>query len=460
MKVKPNRLTILLAISLLTILGLVAAQCGAAPTPETVTVVETVVVEKEVEKVVTQEVEKVVTQEVEKVVTVEVEAAAGASAADDGVIKLGFVADVSGVGYLFSQSQLAGLKLAVDTINAEGGILGQPVEFVVRDSQLKPDVGATLARQMILEDKVDFLLGPTSSSVALAVSEVAKEHKVILALHTSNTAELTTNKGHPYLVQVVPNTTIEGRAAAQGVAGLPYTRWAAIGPDYSFGHDEFNAFQPRLTELNPSAEVINEQWPALGERDLTPFITALQSTGPEAVYGNLWGDQLVTFVQQAASLGLFDTTPFVGLFDTDFMKAIGSDLPEGLVGYARAPFYAIDTPEMDEFVQKHLALTKQYPSDWAIMTYDAVLALKAAAEAAGTTEGDAVAEALNDLTFQSLRGELTVRACDHMANVGEYVGVTAASADYPFPILTDVTYVPAEEVWNSCDEVAQMRAGQ
>lgn len=388
-----------------------------------------------------------------------------ATAAPKTSIKIGFIADISGVGYIFSQSQLAGLRIALDELNAvdadgklvNGGILGLPVEYIVVDSALKPDVGAALARKLILEDKVDFLLGPTSSSVALAVSEVAKEYKVPIAFHTSNSAELTTNKGHPYLVQVVPNTSIEGRAAAQYAATLPQTKWGFIGPDYAFGHDQYNAFKPRLTEKNASAEVISEQWPKLAERDLTPYITALQASGPEAIYGNLWGDQLVTFVQQATPLGLFDSSPFMGLFDTDFMKVIGEDLPAGLPGYARAPFYAINTPEMETFVKKHQALTKEYPSDWAIMTYDAVYALKAAAEKAGTTDGEAVAKALDDLTFKSLRGDLTIRACDHMANVGEYVGTTGTDPKYPFPILTNTTYVPAEEVWDSCEEVAKLR---
>ncbi len=373
------------------------------------------------------------------------------------IVKLGFVADLSGVGYVFAQSQLAGLRIALDEINAKGGILGKPVDFVVRDAQLKADVGATIARQMVLEDKVDFLLGPTSSSVALAVSEVAKEQKVVLALHTSNTVELTTNKGHPYLFQVVPNTNIEGRAAAQFAAKLGQKKWASIGPDYAFGRDEFNAFKPRLKSANPSADVVNEQWPKLAESNLTPFITALQASNPDAIYGNLWGDQLVTFVQQAKPLGLFGKTPYMGLFDTDFMKSIGPDLPDGLPGYARAPFYAYDTPEMAEFVKKHQTLAKAFPSDWAIMTYDAVYILKAAAEKAGTTDGAAVAKALDDLKVKSLRGDLTIRGCDHMANVGEWTGVSGKDSKYPFPVLKNLSYVPAEQVWNSCEEVQQSR---
>lgn len=435
-------------LTLVTMGAMLLSACAPAATP-TPQIVE-----------VTREVPKEVTKIVEGTpVVVTAEPQAPAAPVTD-TIKLGFIADISGVGYVFSQSQLAGLKMAVDDINAQGGILGKQVQYIVQDSQLKPDVGATIARQMILEQNVNFLLGPTSSSVALAISEVAKEHKVVVAFHTSNSTAITGAKGHPYLVQVVPNTDIEGRAAAQFAATLPYENWGFIGPDYAFGRDQYGAFAPRLTETNSAAKVVNEQWPKLADRDLTPFITALQSAGPEAVYGNLWGDQLLTFVQQAGPLGLFESTPYMGLFDTDFMKAVGQDLPEGLPGYARAPFYGVSTEQMADFVTRYKALTKDYPSDWAIMIYDAVFALKAAAEKAGTTDGEAVAKALDDLKFQSLRGELTIRACDHMANVGEYVGLTAHDPNYPFPILKDVKYIPAEETWASCEEIAKARAGQ
>jgi branched-chain amino acid transport system substrate-binding protein len=219
-------------------------------------------------------------------------------AQDKKTIKIGFIADMGGIGYTFFQSQLAGVQIAVNELNAKGGILGKPIEIVgPRDSQLNAAVGATLARQLILEDKVDFLLGPTSSGAALAISQVAKENKVVVAFHTSNSVALTTSQGHPYMVQLVPNTTIEARAVAKFAATLPYTKWGAIGPDYAFGRDSFNAFKPELLKDNSKAQIANEQWPKLGERDLKPFITALQGAKPEAIYSNLWGGDLATFIQ-------------------------------------------------------------------------------------------------------------------------------------------------------------------
>jgi branched-chain amino acid transport system substrate-binding protein len=373
-------------------------------------------------------------------------------------IKLGFIADVSGVGFLYSQSQLAALKLALEDINAQGGILGLPVEYIMRDSELNPELGATIAEQMILEDNVDFLLGPTSSGVGLAVSEVAKKYKTILVIHTCSTAQLTTDKGHPYLVQVTTNTTMEGRAAAHYAAQLPYTKWGAVNPDYSHGHDQFGVFEARLKELKPSVEFVSVQWPQLSEKDLTPYIKALQDAGVEAIFLSLWGGQLTNFAQQANGMNL--EAPYIGLFDVQQMITLGDDLPDGNFGFDRIPFYAIDTPQAAEFTARYKQLTGKEPDTVAFPMYDGVMLLKAAAEKAGTTDGEAVAQALDDLKFQSLRGELTVRACDHQVNVTEYVGVVTRDPQYSFPILGDIMRVPAEDVWNTCEEIQQMRQAE
>jgi len=139
------------------------------------------------------------------------------------------------------------------------------------------------------------------------------------------------------------------------------------------------------------------------------------------------------------------------------MTAMGADLPEGLYGYSRAPFYAIDTDQMRDFNQRYFEKYQVYPADWAIMIYDGVHALAAAAEAAGSTDGDAVAAAFDDLTFTALRGDLTIRACDHVSNAGEYLGVSTQESDYGVPIMTDIQYVPAEDVWDSCEDIQAMR---
>ena len=112
-------------------------------------------------------------------------------------IRIGWTADMPGIGATFYASQKAALELFIEEANAAGGVLGKKLELVIRDSQLKPDVGATVARELILSEKCDFLVGPTSSGVALAVTKVAQEFKKIIFFHTSNTEKLTTTDFQP-----------------------------------------------------------------------------------------------------------------------------------------------------------------------------------------------------------------------------------------------------------------------
>lgn len=253
-----------------------------------------------------------------------------ASAAD--TIKLGFVADISGVGATFYKGQKAAIDLFIEETNAAGGILGKKLEVIARDAQLKPDIGANVARELILSEKCDFLMGPTSSAVALAVSKVANEFKKVVCFHTSNAEALTTTDFQPYMFQVVPNTGIEGRGMAQFLSKKPYTKFGYIGPDYAYGHDQFNAFKGEMAKLKPDAQILEVVWVKLGETNFSPYIPALMAKGPEAVFSSFWGGQLSSFVKQAAPYGMFKKASLSSLFDLDMLRATGQDMPEGLLG--------------------------------------------------------------------------------------------------------------------------------
>ncbi|MBF0526300.1 MAG: ABC transporter substrate-binding protein [Deltaproteobacteria bacterium] len=376
-------------------------------------------------------------------------------------IKLGFIADVSGIGATFFKSQKAGIELFIEEVNAKGGILGRKLELVVRDAQLKPDIGANMARELILSEKCDFLIGPTSSAVALAVTKVALEYKKIIYFHTSNAEALTTTDFQPYMFQVVPTTGIEGRGMAVALAGRQAKNYGYIGPDYAYGHDQYNAFVKKMAQLKPEAKIVETVWVKLGETNYSPFIPTLMAKNPEAVYSSFWGGGLSTFIKQAKPYGLFKKATFSGLFDLDLLRATGNDMPEGLVGYARCPFYAVDTPEMKAFVQKYYDKNKEYPADWAIMAYDGMIALAEAIKKAGTADSEKVVKVLDGLKFKSLRGDLFIRPEDHMANVGIYVGVTTKDAKYKdHLIMKDVVAIPADKVMLSVDEVKALRAGK
>ena len=382
-----------------------------------------------------------------------------ASASD--VIKLGFIADASGIGAPMYKSQKAAMDMFIEEINAAGGVLGKKLELVVRDAQLKPDIGANQARELILNEKCEFLLGPTSSAVALAASKVAHEFKKIIVFHTSNAEALTTTGFQPYMFQVVPNTGIESRGIALVLSKKPYKKYSLIGPDYAYGHDHLTNFKKEMAKRRPDVEILDTIWVKLGESNFSTFIPTLMAKKPEAIYAAFWGGQLSAFIKQAKPYGVFKQAPVSSLYDVDTLRSMGNEMPEGQLGYARAPFYAIDTPQMKVFVKKFYDKFNEWPADWAITSYDGMIALTEAMKKANSTESEQVVKVLGGLKFNSLRGERYIRAIDHMANVGIYAGVTAKSPEFKkFLILTDVHEVPAEEVWLSVEEVKKLQAEQ
>jgi branched-chain amino acid transport system substrate-binding protein len=383
---------------------------------------------------------------------------AGPALAQDNVVRIGWVADMSGIGATFYKSQKNAVDMFVEETNATGGFLGKKIEVVARDAALKPDVGANLARELILSEKCEFLIGPTSSAVALAVSKVSKEFKKIVFFHTSNAESITTTDFQPYMFQVVPNTGIEGRGYILYLAQKPYTKYGYIGYDYAYGHTQFEAARDLLKKLNPKAEIVVEVWPKQGETNFSSYIPTLMAKNPDVIFSSLWGGGLASFIKQGVPYGLFKKTTLTALYDLDMLRAAGQEMPEGLLGYARCPFYGVTTPQMAAFVKKYTEKYKEEPADWAIMIYDGLLALKKAVETAKTFDSDRLVKTLEGMKWTSLRGERYIRAEDHMANVGIYVGTTAKDPKYKdFLILKDVTEVPAEKAWLPADEAKKLQ---
>lgn len=374
-------------------------------------------------------------------------------------IKLGMATSLSGAIALFGEANRDGAQLAVDELNAAGGVLGRPVELIVRDDTAAPEEGAAQARDLIISEGVSALLGPVSSGVALAITEISAERQVPFITHTSNTEALTVASFQPYHFTVVPNTGMEARAQAVDLADSPYTQWATISPNYEFGQAQTATFVETITEINPSVEIIDQQWPELGEPDLQPFISALVGRAPEAIYSPLFAGDLITFTRQAADLGLFETTYFTALYETDALQALGDDYDlDGIRAYSRCPFN-IDTSQMATFVENFRAAYDRVPSDWACMAYDAVKFWGLVTEQAGSLDPDAFVETGEGFEFTSLRGDVYIREIDHQASVSSYIGELVLDPELGFYVYSNINEVPAEEIWLSEEEVEAGQAG-
>src|SRR5207245_11548012 len=167
-------------------------------------------------------------------------------------IKVGFPIILSGPGALFGEPASKGAQMFVDEINAKGGVLGRKMELVIRDTKGQPDEAVRVAREMILKDNVDFLVGTVTSAEGPAVSVVAKENKIVFIAPIPKTDQLTApDKLHPYVFRVAANTTVEGRSAAEVVAKWNVKQIATIGPDYAYGQDVTRALVSWIKKLKP-----------------------------------------------------------------------------------------------------------------------------------------------------------------------------------------------------------------
>ena len=371
-------------------------------------------------------------------------------------LKIGVATDLTGVAAAYANSQVAGLNYAIDELNAAGGVLGRKIELIVRDSQLKPDLGASHVRDLVTGDKVDLLIGPVSSGVALGVSKLAQQYEVPVIMTIPNTPRLAMELFHPYFFTVVPSGLMESRAMATAI-GKNYKKFGFIGADYEASRQGLAHFKARLEKVNPEAEIVVEAFPKLGELDHTSYITRLISGKPEAVYSYLWGADLVGFIKQAKSYGLFDATTFSSIFFFDDLKALGAEMPDGIIGQMRAPFFALDNANMKKFNEGFRAKNDQYPADWAIMAYEAVQMYAKAANTAGESGGEALISAMQEIEYDGLRGKLAFRKEDHQANVPSFIGKSVTSADFPFKLFSPMTQIPAEEVWPSIAELEESR---
>jgi branched-chain amino acid transport system substrate-binding protein len=370
------------------------------------------------------------------------------SAFSQDAIKIGVIYDFAGGCHMYSEAGIKGIKIALDEINGKGGILGKKVEYIVRDTEGKTDVAVREVKDLILREKVNFLIGPCSSGTGLAMQVVHSEYKILRLSAIANTEAQTVDKFSPYFVQVVPNTYMEAVAATRYFQKkVPKAKkFATIGPDYDFGRREEMAFTEEIKKLVPDAEIVYEAWPKLGEKDFTAFITAIMAKKPDAVHGSLFGGDLVSFTKQAAPYGFFEKTPFIALYDFPVLLALGADAPEGVYGFGRGCFFMDPNPKMMEFVEKFKKATGDYPDGWAVQNYDAVYLLKAAIEKAKTIETEAVIKAIEGMPFEGLRQKFSVRALDHMATVPCYQGTVAKDPKYPFKTWKDLSRVPGEEV--------------
>jgi branched-chain amino acid transport system substrate-binding protein len=376
------------------------------------------------------------------------------AAAANEPIKIGFPIPLSGPTAVYGEPILKGAQMAVAEINARGGVLGRKLELLSRDSKANADEAVRLARELIIKNNVDFLVGTLTSAEAPAVSTVAKENKIVFIAPTSKSTILTDPQHiHPYIFRVSSNTDVEGLAGATEMSRFKSVKTVAtIAADYAYGRDAVAGFIKALKKLRPDIKIVDQQWPKLGEPDFTAFITAQMGKKPDAVYAAVFAGDFVTFVKEATPLGYFKAirNRFVDPSEvgtTDEAQALGKDYPYGIIADSYDPVIwgGHEPAGHKKYIADLKAFThEKYASGWSIVGYQSIYALADGIKKAGTTKSDAVSKALEGLTFNSPVGKRTFSVKSHETFAPEYWGVMVKEAAYPFAVMKNPELLPPQ----------------
>src|ERR1700678_2331942 len=312
-------------------------------------------------------------------------AGAGPAVAGD-TIKIGEINSYSAIPS-FTEPYRKGWQLALDEINAAGGVDGKKLEVISKDDGGKPADAVTAANELVANDGVAMLAGTFFSNIGLAVSDYAKQKKILFLAAEPLTDAITLSKGNRYTFRLRPGTYDQAAMLADEAAKLPAKKWATIAPNYEYGQSAVAVFKKLLSAKRPDIEWVGEQWPPQGKIDAGAVVEAIARTEPEAILNVTFGADLVQFVREGNTRGLFKGRSVVSFLtgEPEYLDPLKDETPEGWIvtGY---PWYSIKTPEHDAFLKAYQAKYNDYPRLGSVVGYETIKSAAAILAKAGSTD--------------------------------------------------------------------------
>ncbi len=339
------------------------------------------------------------------------------------------------IGELNSYAELAaftvpyrqGWRLAVEEINAAGGVLGgRPLEVVSRDDGATPADALRVAEELVSRENVVFLFGTFLSNVGIAVADFAKQRELLFLAAEPLTDALSLEAGNRFTFRMRPSTHMQtamlvDQAQREGIAA---ERWAVVAPNYEYGQAAAAAFAALAAERLDGAEVVVEQYPALGRIDAGSTIAALDRARPDAIFNALFGGDLAKLVREGSIRGTFEGRPVLSLItgEPEWLYPLGEEVPEGwlVTGY---PWEQLEDPAHRAFVEAYQArYDGEAPRLGSLLGYMVGRTIAAMLEEAGSTETEAMIAALERIEVATPQGPLRFRALDNQSTMGAWVG--------------------------------------
>ncbi|MCK8785326.1 ABC transporter substrate-binding protein [Roseomonas sp. NAR14] len=351
----------------------------------------------------------------------------------------------------FLQPYRNGWNMALDEVNAAGGIGGRRLETVFRDDNGKPEDAVRHVGELLNSEKVDLIAGGFLSNVGLAIADACAQAKRLYMAGEPLTDAMVWARGNRYTYRLRASTYMQAAMLVEEAAKLPAKRWAVVAPNFEYGQSAVRSFKELLGRARPDVQFVSEQFPALGRIDAGATVQALASANPEAIFNATFASDLTAFVRQGNIRGLFERRSVVSMLsgEPEYLDPLGDEAPEGWIvtGY---PWADLNTARHVAFRDGYRRRFNDYPRLGSVVGYDLVGSIAAMLRRAASTDTEKMVDAASGLRFNAVFGDVEYRAIDHQSTMGAFVGKLALKSGKGVMVdwryADGAKYLPPDEV--------------
>jgi branched-chain amino acid transport system substrate-binding protein len=368
-------------------------------------------------------------------------------------IKIGVVQGFSGALEAYAKQMLTGFKLGLEYgTKGKNEVIGRKIELIVEDDQIKHDVAKRLITKLYADDKVDMVVGTTSSAAALAMLPVALEFKKILLVEPAVADSITGSAWNRYIFRTGRNSGQDAISNAKAVA-KPGISLAAIAQDYAFGRDGVSAYKAAAEKLG--AKMVHEEYCPMAQTDHTSsvqrIIDALKDKPGEKYVFVVWAGKNPPIEQMAVmkveKYGIKITTGgnILPVLKATLPLLKGYESLKGMIGGAYYYYELPKNPVNDWLVKEHTARFKEPPDFFTCGGFAAAMAALRGFEKAQSTDTEKLITTMEGMEFMTPKGRMYFRNIDHQAMQSMYIFKLDARPDREWAVPVLVREVSPEE---------------
>jgi branched-chain amino acid transport system substrate-binding protein len=356
----------------------------------------------------------------------------------------------------FTDPYKKGWQMAIEEINAKGGVDGKQLEAVSRDDGANPGEAVRVAEELVTREGVTVLAGTFLSNVGLAVANFAGQKKVFFLGSEPLTDKMTWSEGNKYTFRLRASTYMQIAMIMPDAIAARKKRWALVYPNFEYGQAASQNFKDFIKKAQPDVEIVTEQATPPGKIDAGAVAQAVDDAKPDAILSLEFGTDLLKFVREGNTRGIFKNRFVVNLLagEPEYLDPMKDEAPTGWVvtGY---PWDKIHTPAHTAFLAAYQKKYNDYPRLGSVVGYSTLKAAAAILAKAKSTDSEKLVDAAEGIEVETPFGKITFRKADHQSTLGAFVGKTALKDGKG--IMVDFHYIDGADVQPSDADVKKWR---